>query len=380
MATNIFNYDGTLLTTVEDGSIDTSSASIKFPGRGFVNYGGPVNENMLWIMQNFASNSAPTHPLTGQAWYDTSSQILKVYNGSTWITTGSVILSGTPPVSGGNQGALWFDTTNKQLYVWNSSAWLLVGPLGSSINTDPINPVVPAYSQWDSSRISDGSLNHQVWRLTIGGTLFAIFSKDAQFTPSPSITGFSVINPGINLNSTISGVGLSGDSTLFRNNQSNLPNADNTYNMGSGSFRFANMYAVNFNGIASSARYADLAEKYKSDVPLSPGTVVSLGGDEEVTISMLQGDTNVFGVVSTDPGYLMNADAGDDFYPIALVGRIPCKVVGPVAKHGRLMTSSLPGVAIAWEESAGTLAIIGRALVSKSNTGVELIEIVVGKN
>lgn len=385
MATEINNYNGTPLTTVPDGTLDTSSASIKFPGRGYVNYGEPVNENMLWLMQNFASGSpGPSNPVNGQTWYDTDTKLLKVYDSTTsaWLTAGGVILSPTAPVSGTNTGSFWYDTVKNQLHVWSGTAWLLVGPLGASDNNDPANPAVPAYSRLEAIRLYDGAAYHQVWRLIVGGTVLAIFSKDAQFTPSPALSGFTTISPGINLNTGITNVGVAGDSTVFRNNQNNLPIANNTYNMGSASFRFSKMFATEFDGVATSAKYADLAERYESDKEYAPGTVVCLGGDKEITASIKPGDDTVFGVISTNPAHLMNSDAGDNktHPPVALSGRVPCKVVGQVKKGQRLMASSLEGVACAWDASFGTLAIIGRALSEKTAHGVEVIEIVVGKN
>lgn len=384
MSTNIYNYDGTLLTTVADGSISTNVASIKFPGRGYVNYGAPVNENMLWIMQNFAAGTEPTNPVNGQTWYDTNTKLLKIYDDPTlsWVAVGGVIASATAPVSGSNAGAFWYSTTTNQLYVWSGSAWLLLGPLGASNGLDPIATTVPSYSTFDSVRISDGTTNHNVWRITINSTLIAIVSLDASFTPNPAITGFSTIKPGINLNSTIAGIGLNGDATIFRSNQSNLPITDNTYNMGNATFRFANMWAVTFNGTATSALYADLAERYEADAVYDPGTVVCLGGTKEITASSTQADTNVFGVISTAPGYLMNSDAGEnDTHPaVALVGRVPCKVAGIVRKGERLMTSEISGVAVAWSPACSDKAVIGRALTDKNTAEIELIEIVIGKN
>ena len=95
MSTNINNYDGTLLTSVADGSISTSAASIQFPGRGYVPYGAAINQNMLWVMQNFAASTAPSNPIKGQTWYDTVNKILKVYDNvsATWMSVGGVIAS-----------------------------------------------------------------------------------------------------------------------------------------------------------------------------------------------------------------------------------------------------------------------------------------------
>jgi hypothetical protein len=384
MSTNIYNYDGTLLTTIADGSISTNSASIKFPGRGYVNYGAPVNENMLWIMQNFAAGTSPSNPVNGQTWYDTTSKLLKVYDALTlsWVAVGGVIASATAPLSGSNAGAFWYSTTTNQLYVWSGSAWLLVGPLGASDGLDPLDPAVPSYSTIDSVRVSDGTNDHNIWRITIGSTLLGIFSLDAAFVPNPAISGFSTIVPGLNLNSTVSGIGIGGDTTLFKSTQNNIPNVDNTYSMGSASFRFANMWAVTFNGTATTALYADLAERYEADAVYEPGTVVSLGGAKEITASSVQADTNVFGVISTAPGYLMNSDAGnnDTHPPVALSGRVPCKVAGVVRKGERLMTSAIPGVAVAWSPACSDLAIIGRSLVDKETPDISTIEISVGKN
>jgi hypothetical protein len=287
-----------------------------------------------------------------------------------------------PPGSGTNIGAFWYDTANNQLYVWSGSAWLLVGPLGSSANTDPTGTPIPAHSALQAGRLFDGSTYHQVWFIIIGTTILGIFSKDAEFTPSPTISGFNNILPGLNLNSTITNIGISGDSTLFHTTQSNLPSVDNTFNLGSSSYKFANVYATTFQGTATQAEYADLAENYIADRPYAAGTVVKLGGEQEITISSTKGDDNVFGVVSTNPAYLMNKKSSDTELnlPIAFAGRVPCKVVGSVKKGQRLMMSDLEGSACAWEERFGYLAILGRSLVNKASTSLETIEIVLGKN
>ena len=378
MATNIFNYNGTLATTIADGALDTST-SIAMPGRGYLNYGESVNQDMLWIMQNFSNTSAPQAPVIGQLWYNPSLQLLKVYNGTAWIVLNTFIYP-SPPGAGTQEGALWYDSTNLQLKVWDGTKWDIVGPLASQINTDPINPSIPPASALQAARITDtSSTNHDVWEIILGGVLLAIFSADAQFTTT--VPGFTTIYPGLNFSTSVANSGTN-SSIDFTNNKNNLPVADNLYNMGSASFRFANMHAVNFIGQASSALYADVAESYHADEELVPGTVVCLGGEAEITATTVQGTDDVFGVVSTNPAYLMNSDAGNDAtHPaVAMTGRVPCRVVGPVKKGQRLMASLVKGCACAYEPSFGLLAILGRSLVSKDSSGIDTIEIVIGKN
>lgn len=383
MSTNIYNYNGTLQTTIPDGGIDNTT-SLALPGRGYLNYGEPVNQNMLWIMQNFANSSSPSNPVVGQLWYDTTTYNLNVYTGAAWVSAGGAIISTNQPtgLTSANAGALWFDNTNKQMYAWSGTAWLLIGPLGSVINANnPINPSLPTNSLIRAAQISDTlSSNHQVWEIIIAGTLIAIFSIDSAF--NTSIPGFTTVNPGLNFSSTVaSGTAGVSSPTAFTSVKTNLPSTDNTYDMGSSSYRFSNMYAVNFNGQASSALYADLAERYESEGPLEPGTVVCLGGDKEIIPSMVPGSEDVFGVISTNPAYLMNFGAGDnlDFPPVAMVGRVPCRVVGQVKKGQRLMASAMTGCACAFDPQFSIFSVIGRALVDKTTDGVDTIEIVVGK-
>lgn len=134
------------------------------------------------------------------------------------------------------------------------------------------------------------------------------------------------------------------------------------------------LYANIFQGTASSARYADLAERYEADAILEPGTVVCFGGAKEITACDHENDHAVAGVVSTDPAYMMNSAAGNnDTHPyIALTGRVPVKVVGPVAKGDLLVASGVKGHAMANNNAkAGT--IIGKAIGS-SDSGEGVVE------
>lgn len=144
----------------------------------------------------------------------------------------------------------------------------------------------------------------------------------------------------------------------------------------------------NVSVVASSAKWADLAEMYRADAPYEPGTLVSLGGQYEITAakgSSWADQVEVFGVISTAPAYLMNDDerpADEHWLPVGLIGRVPMKVLGPVGKGDRLMASAVPGIAkavpISILSEISPFAIIGRAIESSDDPGVKLVMSEVG--
>lgn len=152
-----------------------------------------------------------------------------------------------------------------------------------------------------------------------------------------------------------------------------LPSANGTMNLGS----TANWYGT-FYGISTQAQYADLAENYVADAAYEPGTVLVFGGTAEVTISTAGHDTRVAGIVSTDPAYLMNSATPG--VALALTGRVPCRVIGPVSKGDLLVTSDTPGVACRIDDRLyHPGCVIGKSIVSKSTDDVEIIEVAVGR-
>ena len=143
-----------------------------------------------------------------------------------------------------------------------------------------------------------------------------------------------------------------------------------------------NVLNVNtLNATASTARWADLAEKYQADAEYEPGTVLSFGGDLEVTLSVDTHCSAVAGVVSTDPAYLMNAKlTGTHVVNLALTGRVPCKVLGPVKKGQMVVASHIPGVARALDKALYEPGcIIGKAIEAITDDQVKIIEVVVGR-
>lgn len=154
---------------------------------------------------------------------------------------------------------------------------------------------------------------------------------------------------------------------------SQIPSQDATYNLGSTTEQWNVIY-----GHAVEATYADLAERYASDAPYEPGTVVVFGGEAEITLTDKEANSKVVGVISTDPALKMNSTAGNNqTHPyVALKGRVPCKVVGKVEKGDLLVTSSMPGYATPSENpSIGT--VIGKAIEDKPGLGTGVIEIFV---
>ena len=159
-----------------------------------------------------------------------------------------------------------------------------------------------------------------------------------------------------------------------------LPDTDDTYDIGSATKKYKDVYATLFRGTATESYYADLAENYLADAEYAPGTVVEFGGDAEVTQSTTHGTHRVAGVVSTNPAHLMNSHCeGDNVVAIALQGRVPCNVIGKVAKGDMLVASNVPGYAIV-NNTPTVGSVIGKALEDKLDGDKGTVEVVVGKH
>ena len=136
--------------------------------------------------------------------------------------------------------------------------------------------------------------------------------------------------------------------------------------------------------LATSAQYADVAERFEADAPMSEGAVVTLGGSAEITESVGELNNQVFGVISTQPAFMMNAAAGNsESHPfVAMTGRTPVRVTGAVAKGQRLVSSSVKGTAraVANSETITPFHVIGRALESSTDAGIKLVNCAVRTN
>lgn len=158
-----------------------------------------------------------------------------------------------------------------------------------------------------------------------------------------------------------------------------LPSSNNTWDIGSPTARFQDIYATNFVGRAVEALYADLAERFEADSIYEPGTVVELGGDKEITAVEDELSDRVFGVISTSPGFLLNGGAGkDNTHPaVALNGRVPVKVIGKVSRGDRLVSAGNGLARAAKVGEATSFNVIGRALENKDTDSISTINAVV---
>jgi hypothetical protein len=258
--------------------------------------------------------------------------------------TGDFLPTGNATQSLGGPSNYW-----SSLYVAGSTIYLgnlqIKADNGSIafFESDGTTPAPVAASSVDTTQIASGTSSVAVIssggniRANVGGATVGTFYSG----------GLSI--PGI-INSGSNGVGNIGSSTTY----------------------FNTVFAK-----ATSAQYADLAEKYVADAEYAPGTVVVFGGDKEVTVTSTDADRAVAGVVSTNPSYIMNGGLqAEHVATVALTGRVPCRVIGTVRK-GDLMVSAGYGLARA-EQDPRVGTVIGKAL--ENHEGTEgVIEVVVGR-
>jgi hypothetical protein len=480
MAYIINRYNGSVLTTVEDGTVNQAT-ELKFIGKNFAGYGEAQNENFLFLLENFSSPTAPTRPIAGQLWYDSSISKIKVYNGSIWKTGGGAEASTTAPV-GLSVGELWWDVNTNQLYSQNSlNEWVLIGPQGAGSGLTQMQSLTLVDTVGES---------HAVIAATIEDIIVYITSQSAfTISTSDAITGFDEIKQGItlvNTQATTAGVttsdhvfwgtasnaltlnGQEAADFLTTNNASfanvvkfedpgftlgndddlvvkiaddtitpviqlkrgvltiqnaadqdiiNITNTEinptvtNTYALGTIAQQWSNVYATTFNGtstqsdtlavsgvyrtatttasvntiaardasgditatvfrgIATTARYADLAEKYSTKEDLLPGTAVAVCDCVDHEIEPARASSFCIGVISTDPAYMMNCDADGQY--VGLKGRLPVRISGPV-KKGQAVYAMDNGVCT----TIATTALVGISLETNDSHGEKLVECV----
>ena len=203
MAYIVNKTDGTAVTTITDGTIDNTTSLTLF-GKSYSGFGELLNEDLVKLLENSASTAAPTAPLKGEVWFDTTVNQLKVYDGTSFKPTGGAKSQSSAPTSP-SAGDLWVDSTNSQLYFYTGSAFILAGPVytsGQTLSGFKIETVT-----------NDSAVSKVIASMYSGNTRVAILSAET-FTPSGAsgLTGFATVNAGITLRDGIGAV-FSGTTT-----------------------------------------------------------------------------------------------------------------------------------------------------------------------
>jgi hypothetical protein len=396
MAYTIVKSDGTVLTTIPDGTLNANSTSLGLPGRNYAGYGQYLDTNFVHMLESFADGNVPQNPLRGQLWFDTNTSTLKVCpadgttNSAAWLSLTSTQSGGTTTF-----GAV---TVTGNLSAGNISATESVSGNSASFNylTVTANATI---ANANITTANVGTLNTTL--ITTGSNVTA-GSIIGTWTANGGLSGNTLIVTNGNIVAT---TGIKTDNYYYANgnpfNPSGTYNNANVFDYLTGSnavTQFSGNIAPtkittatiagggNVSGIWTldvgarwQSTYADLAERFESDEIYDAGTVVEIGGEKEITAVQYELSDDVFGVVSAKAGYIMNAMAGDDnTHPaIAMGGRVPVKVTGAVKKGERLVSAG-KGIARAAKPGEATaFNVIGRALSNKTDNGLGTVEAIV---
>mgnify|MGYP001189878598 CR=1 FL=1 len=173
MSYKLNKTDGSLLVDLVDGQLDTTSSDLTLIGRNYSGFGEVLNENFIQLLENFANSAAPTNPVRGQLWFDTTENRLKVYNGTAFTASGGVTVQATQPNM--VAGDLWIDSNASQLYFFDGTNLRLAGPTFSRQSGTSGFQV--------ASVLDTQSITNYVVKMFVGGSLVGVHSN-ASFTPS----------------------------------------------------------------------------------------------------------------------------------------------------------------------------------------------------
>ena len=400
--------NGTVITTVQDASLDQTT-DLLFVGKNYSGYGEVQNENFLKLLENFANITSPPRKIEGQLWYDTVNKRLNVYDNINWKPIANIEVAIDDPslTKSPTVGNLWYDTQSDQLSVWNGIEYILIGPPnGSDIRAqwrgdfeyDAIAPDLPVYNikaivgaeneviaivSAETYNLADYAEITESPLYKARSTTFTRITKGITLVGADPVTGSSRREvTGLSTSSYFWGTAAESLTSLYATTSTNASGITARTTATNAQFYVtfinSNTNAVYIDGgitynpstnilstIASSALYADIAERYEADAIYDKGTVLVIGGEKEVTISTERASTTVAGIVSEKPAYMMNSEAGtDETHPyIALKGRVFCKIIGSCKKGDLLVTSGdMHGYATVYQIGDDSNAVIGKAL------------------
>ena len=291
MPYTINKTDGTTVTTITDGTLDNTTSLTLF-GKSYSGWGELLQENLIKLLENSASTSAPTAPLAGEIWYDKSSNQIKVYDGTSFKPTGGSKAQATAPTSP-SAGDLWLDTDDNQVYVYTGTAWQLVGPVYSTGQT---------LSGWKIETINNNSgISKVIASMYVGNIRVAVLSKEA-ITPQTAISGFASIAAGLTLNSTL-GASFSGNST-----QASAVDVSSTTNTSATVIAGGNFLR------------SDAADTTTGALTIDSDTGIIIGDGQELTITASSGNITIAQTaLDKNLSFTVN-DGGSTKTPIAITG------------------------------------------------------------
>ena len=395
--------------------------------------------NNIWkpISSSISQSTAPSNAIsvTGDIWWDTTNAQLKVFSGSAWITIGPSYTS-----TAGTSGAVVetiLDTSSGnhvvvKFYISNSAIAILSRDATFTPQTaiPGFSTLIPGLNLISQATLTGAQFTGATTGAsTLGGyTASQFLLKDTPQTTTGALTlgGGATIGSDLVLDASSASVAVVQETTNNKNlrfdvnsngvqtailtlaassklstfsgaltatgnltassysifNNALVPSSSGAINIGSSALKFANVYANYLVGTSVTAQYADLAERFESDVSYPAGTVVALGGAKEITAAAEDLTEDVFGVISTRAAFLMNGDAGSNTtHPaVAVQGRVPVRVTGQVKKGDRLVSAGAGLARSANRSEITAFNVIGRSLQDKTSAGEGTVEAIVKLN
>jgi hypothetical protein len=382
---NVKSFTGTLLTSDQPNITSVGNLdSLMVRGNAAI---GAINTNQFTAIDIHSKTISATDGFTGNLLTSNQPNITSVgtlssLNVSGPVTAGKFIGSFTGTIDGNVTGSASTVTNSKQLGIQQVGTLTSLNVAGTTF----ANTITATGTISTTGNITGNSLTGTLQTstqpnltsigpltsLTVSGP--AIFNDKLVAASGISTVGAGTQNIGTPTNrfgtiyvqkinfsdNTSQGTAIDvPDLTAVQTNI--VPASNKTQSIGSPTRWWNTVYASNFSGVAARVSNGDLAEMYQTDGQYSSGTVVVFGGQKEIALTGVRGDPSVAGVVSTAPAYLMNQDQTSSL-PIALRGKVPVNVIGPVHKGDLLITSYISGYA----ESVGKDASYGPAIFAKS--------------
>ena len=290
MAYIVNKTDGSQLVTITDGTIDNTTSLYLF-GKSYSGYGEYLNEDLVRLLENSSSSASPAAPLRGELWFDTNTNQLKVYDGTSFKPTGGAKSQSAEPTSA-SAGDLWIDSDDDQLYFRTSTnSWQLVGPVFSKGQT---------LSGWKIETINDSFGTARVISSLFNQNTRVAALSSVTFTPASPPTGFPEIYAGITMSNAL-GATFAGTTTTAANlNISGTANTSGTVIAGGNIMR------------------KDIAQTMAGVLTISTDTGLRIGAANDLQLTVSGIDTTIANVTQDGDIDIQVNSGGSTITPIKI--------------------------------------------------------------